>query len=75
VDPGRLLQEISPHARVATAVLPLLIATAIRLFAGKSRTTGWLLTLALVWLVINVLMAPYSPSTRQDIHNLLRLFL
>jgi hypothetical protein len=73
VEPGKLIQDFSRHARVATAVLPLLAAWAVRVFAGKSRTASWLITAAAVWLVINILVAPYSAGMRQDLHNLSRL--
>ena len=41
-----------------------------RLLWGKSRIMGWLMTLSTIWLVINVLMAPYSAPMRQEIQNL-----
>ena len=67
--PGHLLDALSPHARVVTAVLPFVFATAVRLMFGKSRVTGWLITAATVWFGVNVLMAPYSARMRQDLRD------
>lgn len=68
--PENLLDDLSPHARVATAVLPFLLAITVRVFSGKSRTASWLITLGTVWFTACVLMAPYSAAMRQDIRNL-----
>jgi len=54
---------------VATAVLPFVWAMMIRLIFGKSRVTGWLITVATVWFAVNVLIAPYSARMRQDLRN------
>jgi hypothetical protein len=67
---GKVFAQLSPHARVATAVLPFFFAMVARLLWGKSRIMGWLMTLSTIWLVINVLMAPYSAPMRQEIQNL-----
>jgi len=68
-----LLDGLSPAARVATAVLPFVLAIMLRLTSGKSKTADWLITLATVWFATNVLMAPYSAGMRQGIRNLGRL--
>jgi hypothetical protein len=70
--PENLLDGLSPHARVVTALLPFVIAMAMRLLMGRTRTASWLITLATVWFAVNVLMAPYSDHMRQDIRNLSR---
>lgn len=71
MGPGYLiLDDLSPHARVATAVLPFVTALFLRLIMGKTRTTSWLITLSTVWFAVNVLMAPYSAGMRQDIRDL-----
>jgi hypothetical protein len=69
VEPGTLLDDLSPHARVATAVVPFAIAMLFRLLFGASRTTSWLITLATVWFAVNVLMAPYSAHMRQEVRT------
>jgi hypothetical protein len=70
MPPMRLLDDLSPHARVATAVAPFLAALVLRLILGKGRLTGWLITLGTVWFTINVLMAPYSARMREEILRL-----
>ena len=68
--PSNLLNELSPYARVATAVVPFVLAMLVRLFFGKTRVVGWLLTLTTMWFAAIVLLAPYSRGMRQDIHDL-----
>lgn len=67
--PGSLVDGLSPHARVATAVLPFAAVMVTRVVWGKSRIMGWLITISTVWFAINVLMAPYSARMLQDIRN------
>jgi hypothetical protein len=67
---GNLFQALSPHARVASAVAPFLLAMAGRLFFGGNRVTHWMITLGTAWFVVNVFIAPYSPQMRQDILSL-----
>ena len=69
-----ILEALSPHARVATAVMPFLVAIGLRLILGKSRVMGVLLSAATVWFAINVLMAPYSAGMQRDIVNLRSVF-
>jgi len=38
-------------------------------FLGKGRLTGWLLTLGLVWFIMNMLLAPDSAGLRQEVVN------
>jgi hypothetical protein len=71
VSPGHLLDQLSPYARVATAVAPFCVVMLARLIWGKSQTMSWLITASTVWFVINVLAAPYSAPMRQEIQNLL----
>jgi hypothetical protein len=68
--PGNLFDSLSPHARLATAVLPFVLAMGVRLMFGRSRVGGWLITLATAWFAVNVLVAPYSAHMRQDLRNL-----
>jgi hypothetical protein len=65
-----ILEELSPHARVATAILPLAAAVLLRLVLGKNRLTRVLISLSTTWFVINVLMAPLSEGMRRDILDL-----
>lgn len=69
-----LLEELSPHARVATAVAPFVVALALRAMLGKNRLTGMLISIGTMWFAVNVLMAPYSARMRQDLLNLQYIF-
>lgn len=69
-----ILEELSPHARVATAVAPFAAAILARLFLGRNRITRALLSAATMWFAINVLMAPYSSRMQADIEGLRALF-
>ncbi len=72
--PIQLLEDLSPHARVATAVAPFVAALVLRVILGKSRVTSLCVTAGTVWFVINVLLAPYSARMRQDLTNLQYIF-
>lgn len=67
MSPGQLFDQISPHARVATALIPFLAAICLRLILGKNRMTRAMLSVATMWFAINVLMAPYSVEMRREI--------
>lgn len=67
---GSVVDTISPHARVATALIPFLAALVLRLVMGKNRFTRAVLSLATMWFAINVLLAPYSVEMRREILNL-----
>ena len=66
----KLLADLSPHARVATALLPFVVAVGLRLILGGNRLTRTMITVGTIWFVINILVAPYSARMQQDIHNL-----
>jgi len=68
--PGDLIDSLSPHARVATAVLPFVAAIVLRLVLGNNAFTRWLVSLSVMWFAANVLMAPYSAGMREDLRNL-----
>ena len=68
--PASVFEDLSPHARVATAVLPFVAVMLLRLVLGNNRLTRVLISLSTTWLVINVLMAPYSEGMRRDILDL-----
>jgi len=66
----RVIDALSPHARVMTAVIPFLCAMVLRLVLGRNRITAWFISLSTMWFLINVLLAPYSPGMRNDILSL-----
>jgi hypothetical protein len=70
VSPLKLLDELSPYARVATAVTPFVVAMVARIVWGKSQLMSWLITLSIMWFLISVMLAPYSAGMRQEIQNL-----
>lgn len=67
---GNLVDSFSPHARVATALIPFLVALVLRLLFGKNQVTRVALSVATLWFAVNVMMAPYSVEMRQEILNL-----
>jgi hypothetical protein len=60
-------ENLSPHARVATALLPFVAAILLRLVIGKNGVSRVLLSISTTWFAINVLMAPLSEGMRRDI--------
>ena len=70
VLPMHLLDDLTPHMRVATAIAPFVTALVLRIILGKSRLTGLLVSVSTVWFAINILMAPYSARMRDDIQEL-----
>jgi hypothetical protein len=70
VLPAAIFYDLSPHARVATAVLPFGLAIFVRLVLGNNQLTRWLISLGVLWFAANILMAPYSAGMRQDIRDL-----
>jgi len=74
MSPGNLIDLLSPHARVATALLPFLAAIVMRLVIGKNRLTRAMLSLSTMWFAINVLLAPFSLGLRRELLDLRLLF-
>jgi hypothetical protein len=72
--PLNIFEQLSPHARVATAVAPFGVALVLRLCLGRNQLTSILISVATVWFAANVLLAPYSAGMRQDIQNVHSLF-
>ena len=64
-----VFEDLSPYARVATAVLPFVAAIVLRLILGKNQVTRVLLSISTTWFAINVLMAPLSEGMRRDIFD------
>ena len=69
-----ILDDLSPHARVATALIPFLLAILCRVIFGKTRVTQLLITLATTWFAVNVLVAPYSVRMQQEVIGLRNWF-
>ena len=65
-----IFEDLSPYARVVTAVLPFVGAILLRLVLGKNQVTRVLLSISTTWFAINVLMAPLSEGMRRDILDL-----
>ena len=65
-----IFEDLSPHARVATAVLPFVAAVLLRLVLGKNGVTRVLLSVSTTWFAINVMMAPLSEGMQRDILDL-----
>ena len=70
MSPGDIFNDLTPHARVVTAVLPFASAIFVRLVLGNNLLTRWLISLSVMWFAANILMAPYSAGMRQDVRNL-----
>ena len=69
-----ILATLSPHARVATALAPFLVAIALRLILGKNKLTKVLLSVSTTWFAINVLLTPYSSRMQTDLDYLREIF-
>jgi len=69
VLPTSVFEDLSPYARVVTAVLPFVAAIVLRLILGKNQVTRVLLSISTTWFAINVLMAPLSEEMRRDIFD------
>jgi hypothetical protein len=68
------LDDLTPHARVVTAVVPFVIAILVRVFVGKTKMTSLLFSASTIWFAINVLMVPYSSRMQQEILQIRTLF-
>jgi len=68
---GNFFAELGPYARVLTALAPFLAAVVVRLLFGKNRVTETLLSVATMWFLVNILVAPYSLEMQQELHLLL----
>ena len=70
MSPGGFFTDLTPFGRMGTAIAPFLVALGIRVLFGKSRITHALLSLAMTWFAVNVLMAPFSLGLREELLNL-----
>ena len=73
MPPGNIFNGLSPHARVAAAVLPFAVAIFVRLVLGNNKLTRCLISLSVLWFATNVLMAPYTAGMRTGMRQDVRL--
>ena len=62
-----IIEDLSPHAGVATAVLPFVAAILLRIVFGKNGVTRVLLSVSTTWFAINVLLTPFSAGMQRDL--------
>jgi len=74
VSLGDLFDFLIAHAGLMSAIAPILVAIALRIFFGGGRVTNVLVSLATVWFTVNVLATPYSFAMQQDIERVRQLF-
>jgi hypothetical protein len=72
--PASLFEDLTPHARVATAVAPFIVASVFRVALGKNRFTKGLLSLSTLWFTVSVFVATYSQQMQQDISHVQAMF-
>ena len=58
------LELILPYLRVATAVIPFAVALLVRLLVGPNRITRFLVSAAITWFAVNILLAPFTDVAR-----------
>jgi hypothetical protein len=64
---GAMFHHLSPYARVLTAILPFVLAIAVRFVYGKNRLTHTLLSISTMWFAINILLTPFSAGMQRDL--------
>ncbi len=69
-----IFDALSPHARVATAVLPFVAAMVLRVLVGRTMVTRYAVSFTTLWFLINVLLAPYSTGMTEDLLTLRGFF-
>ena len=74
VSPQGLLEQLSPHARVATAVAPFVGAVLFRIVTGRSRFASLFISAATTWFAVIVLLTPVSFGMQQDLLRLRTFF-
>ena len=67
---GPAIAHIGPISRVTIAIAPFLAAVLLRVFVGRSRLMGSLITLATGWFALNVLLSPSFEKTRETLYAL-----
>jgi len=71
---GQVLDELSPYARVSTAVAPFILAVLLRMIFGATRLSRVLFSISVTWLAIHVLLTPYSVSMQRDLESIRGIF-
>jgi hypothetical protein len=69
-----IIDALSPHIRLVSAIAPFAGALLVRFIVGNNRLTGVLLSIGTTWFAVNVLMAPYSIGMRTDLLRIRALF-
>lgn len=69
-----LFDDLTPQARVFTALAPFLLALVLRLILGKNKLTKLLLSLSTTWFAIVVLLTPYSSHVMEDVNTIRAIF-
>jgi hypothetical protein len=72
--PASIFEDLTPHARVATAIAPFVVASVLRVALGKNRLTKAFLSLSTLWFTVSVFMAPYSQQMQQDVIHMEAMF-
>lgn len=68
-----IFSALGPYVRASSAVAPVGVAVLLRLCAGRTRFTAWLLSAATMWFLLNVLLAPYSEGMQEDVQAIERM--
>jgi hypothetical protein len=69
-----IFDALSPHARVATAVLPFVGAMILRVLVGRTMLTRYAISFTTLWFLVNVLLAPYSTGMTDDLQAIRGFF-
>jgi hypothetical protein len=64
------MDDFTPQLRVAVALVPFVVAFALRVIFGRRVWTRWCVTIATMWFAMNILLAPYSAGIRRQILSL-----
>jgi hypothetical protein len=74
VSLGDLFDSFYPHARLASAIVPVVITVILRFVFGSGKVVNTLVSIATVWFTVNVLAAPYSFRMQQDLDSVRQFF-
>ncbi len=69
-----VVAALSPYVRFRMATIPFFAAILLRFVFGGNKFTRWFISIASMWFLVNVLLAPYSPSMRDDLRALVSIF-
>jgi hypothetical protein len=65
-----IIGQFGPYERVLTAVVPFVLAMALRFAFGSNRLTRALVSASTIWFLVNVLMTPFSERMQREIFSL-----